>query len=175
VSEQEAGNVGVTIPFDAGFAAPKIWFKGDAVDEVKADVIKSFGFPENWADRSLDEVVIEASRWARGLYTAANELSAEPKVTVWTLDGAKAGGEPAEKSEPKAQPKKRAASGGLAAQAKAAKEEVTEPRQVTNSIESLIANAMSTDALNDIYEETKPWTEEQMAMGKARAEELANG
>lgn len=164
MSDQEAGNAGATIPFGSGYDAPKIWLKGDSVDQVKAEVIKAFGFPEAWAERTLDEVVIEASRWARGLYKVANELGSEPKVTVWTVDGEKveapAVSSSPSLSDPSEKPKRRS----LAAEAERA-----EPKDHV-SVEALIENATSADQLRADYDPS--WTPEQIEQAKKKIKEL---
>lgn len=170
VSEQEAGNVGVTIPLGSGYEAPKIWFKGENSDDVRREVVKAFGFPDDWANRSLDEVVVEASRWARGIYKVASELGGEPKITVWTVDGGKAEtptqlGEEAEVPTEAPRPRKK----GLAAQAA----EAEEP-DVTSLIEGLIGRATSRSELEKIHAkyEYDGWDDRHTEQAKAKIAKL---
>jgi len=144
----------VSLKFGGDYAAPWYTVYGTP-EQIREQLIQATALdPEYAKDLTLAQVIIEASRWARGLYAAAEKLTEPPAAK---------GAEPKKKAAPK---------GGLAAQAKAAAE-TTEPHQVTDSIESLIANAMSTDELNDIYNKHEAqWTEEFTALGQARAEEI---
>lgn len=149
---------GITLPFAGGYDAPKMWFQG-SVEETKQQIIEATGLdPEAYGNQTLTAVVAEASRWVRGVYTAANELADKPRV-VEDRDGVPA------------------VTGGIAAQAKAAQEaaepEVQDP-PVAEFLASQIKAAKSEADLDRLFETygENGWTEEHTDLVVSRLKEL---
>lgn len=74
----------LTIKFDAGYAAP--WFVGNGTpEEIREQVMNVFGFDrEAFAEYTLAQLAVEATRTANGLYTAQERLGA---VIIGSSDG----------------------------------------------------------------------------------------
>lgn len=158
-----------TLKFGGGFEYPWLTPHGETPDEIKAWIRRA-------DEIGLVEDIIEFSLKIRYMMHAAEQIGYRPSTEY--VD------RPEDLEPPKSvrstpnteQPKKKAAKGGLVAQAKAAAE-AAEPDQVTDDVESLIANAMSTDELNEIYEkhDGENWPAELTKAAWDRAEELSNG
>jgi hypothetical protein len=146
-----------TLKFGGGFEYPWLTPHGETPEEIQAWIRRA-------DEIGLVEDIIEFSLKIRYMMNAAERIG-------WRPDEVEKLAEKSVPERPEQEPKRN--KGGLAAQAKAARS--SEPEDNTTDIESLIKNATSTNALNDIYEahDGKNWPAELMAQAKARAEELA--
>lgn len=165
--------IGVTLKAGEGFAHAWIPIKSTHEDpaQAAADLMETIvhvtGVTEG---ENVAQMTVAGSLYVRGINTAAEKLGREPQTLAPVNAPA-----PEPEAPTQEKPKKRAAKGGLAAQAKAAKAESAEPADVTNDIPSLIANIMEEAEAKDLYSRFEAdWKPEYTQLVKSRLKELNN-
>lgn len=169
-----------TIKFGQGYEAPWLVADHDDVETIRNFLIVASGLdPEHYTGASLIRIQIEVSRLARGLYKQISDSDEAPRMLA---DRVQPESVPAERD----QKPKRNTKGGLAAQAKVAAEATkrsglnaeavaksNEPEESTTDIPALIANAITDDALHDIFNKyEKQWQSEYNELAAARVAEI---